>query len=49
LVYYLYGCARPHKHIFKPGEKEVIGQESWVVISGRVKVIMYDLDDTIIA
>ena len=40
---------KPHKHIWKPGEKKVIAQESWVVIKGSVKVIMYDLDDTIIA
>jgi cupin fold WbuC family metalloprotein len=40
---------KPHKHIFKQGEKEVIAQESWVVIQGSVKVILYDLDDQIIA
>ncbi len=40
---------RPHKHIWKSGEEKVIAQESWVVIKGRVKIIMYDLDDTIIA
>lgn len=40
---------KPHKHIFKEGEKEVIAQESWVVIQGSVKVILYDLDDQIIA
>lgn len=40
---------KPHKHILKPGEKQVIAQESWVVIKGSVKVIMYDLDDKIIA
>ena len=34
----------PHKHIWKPGEKEAIAQESWVVIKGSVRVIMYDLD-----
>ena len=39
---------RPHRHIWKPGEVECIAQESWVVIEGSVKVIMYDLDDTII-
>ena len=39
---------KPHKHIFKEGESEVIAQESWVVIKGSVKVILYDLDDTII-
>ena len=39
---------KPHKHIWKPGEEKCIAQESWVVIKGSVKVIMYDLDDTII-
>ena len=39
----------PHKHIWKAGEEKVIAQESWVVISGKVKIIMYDLDDTIIS
>ena len=39
---------KPHQHIWKPGEEQVIAQESWVVIKGSVKVIMYDLDDTII-
>lgn len=38
---------RPHKHI--PCEKIVtITQECWVVISGKIKVFHYDLDDTII-
>ena len=40
---------KPHKHIYKQGEDQVIAQESWVVIKGKVKVIMYDLDDNIIA
>jgi len=39
---------RPHRHIWKPGEVECIAQESWVVIEGSVRVIMYDLDDTVI-
>ena len=39
---------KPHKHIWKPGEKECIAQESWVVIRGSVECIFYDLDDTII-
>ena len=39
---------KPHKHIYKPGEKDVIAQESWVVIKGSVKVTMYDLDFTIL-
>ena len=39
---------KPHKHIWKPGEEEVIAQESWVVIQGSVKIFMYDLDDKLI-
>ena len=38
----------PHKHIYKDGESKVIAQESWMVVKGKVKVIMYDLDDTVI-
>ena len=40
---------RPHKHIWKERTRNVIAQESWVVIQGSVKCIFYDLDDTIIA
>jgi len=40
---------RPHSHIWKAGEKEVIAQESWIVIKGSVKVTMYDFDNTIIS
>ena len=40
----------PHKHIFKDRHyKEQIAQESWVVIKGSVKCILYDIDDSIIA
>jgi len=39
---------KPHKHIYKEGEKEIIAQESWIVVKGSVKIVMYDLDDTII-
>jgi hypothetical protein len=39
---------KPHKHIFKKGEENVIAQESWTVIQGSVKVFLYDLDDTIV-
>jgi len=38
----------PHKHIYKDGEDKIIAQESWVVIRGEVKVILYDIDDKII-
>lgn len=39
---------RPHKHIEQVRTTD-IAQESWVVIKGKVKAILYDLDDTIIA
>ena len=41
---------RPHKHIWKqPDSEQIIAQESWVVISGKVKCLLYDLDDTLLA
>jgi cupin fold WbuC family metalloprotein len=40
---------RPHKHIWKERTRNVIAQESWIIIQGSVKCIFYDLDDTIIA
>ena len=40
----------PHKHITKKRSYDnQIAQESWVVIKGRVKCILYDIDDTILA
>ena len=40
----------PHKHITKDRHYEAqIAQESWIVIKGRVKCILYDIDDSIIA
>ena len=40
---------KPHKHIWKSPEfNQTIAQESWVVISGSVKCIFYDIDDSII-
>ena len=39
----------PHKHITKDRHHpEQIAQESWVVIRGSVKCILYDIDDTIL-
>ena len=35
---------KPHRHIWKEGEKKVIAQESWVVIQGKVKVFFFDTD-----
>lgn len=40
---------KPHKHIWKERTRNIIAQESWIVIQGRVKCVFYDLDDTIIA
>lgn len=38
----------PHKHIFKKAslDRDIIAQESWVVIRGKVKVDYYDTDDS---
>jgi len=38
---------KPHKHIFKH-VKHDITQESWIVVRGSVRAILYDLDDTIL-
>ena len=41
---------KPHRHIKKERTyKEQIAQESWVVIKGSVKCVLYDLDDTVLA
>lgn len=41
---------KPHKHIWKKFPVEqIIAQESWIVVKGRVRCIFYDLDDSIIA
>jgi len=39
---------KPHRHIWKEGEKQIIAQESWVVISGSVRATLYDLNNTIL-
>jgi cupin fold WbuC family metalloprotein len=39
---------RAHQHIWKNGSKNVIAQESWVVIQGSVRVFFYDTDGTLI-
>jgi len=40
----------PHKHITKDRHySEQIAQESWVVIKGRVKCKLFDIDNTLIA
>jgi hypothetical protein len=39
---------KPHKHIWKERTRNVIAQESWVVIQGSVKCIFYDLDNCVL-
>jgi cupin fold WbuC family metalloprotein len=40
---------RPHKHIWKERTRDVIAQESWIVVRGSVKCIFYDINDQIIS
>ena len=40
---------KPHKHIWKERTRNVIAQESWIVIQGKVLCHFYDIDDNIIA
>jgi len=40
---------KPHKHVWKERTRNVIAQESWIVIQGSVKCIFYDIDDQILA
>jgi hypothetical protein len=40
---------KPHKHIWKERTRNVIAQESWIVIAGSVKCTFYDINDQIIA
>ena len=39
---------RPHRHIFKERTRNVIAQESWIVVQGSVKCTFYDLDNSIL-
>ena len=39
---------KPHRHVFKDGVKEIIAQESWVILKGSVRVTFYDIDKTIL-
>ena len=40
---------RPHKHIWKNRTRDIIAQESWIVIQGKVKCTFFDIDDNIIS
>lgn len=39
----------PHAHIWKSGEKKVITQESWIVITGKIEGIFYDTNNEVLA
>lgn len=39
---------KPHRHIFKEKTRNVIAQESWIVIQGSVKCTFYDLDNSVL-
>lgn len=38
----------PHKHIWKNRTRDIIAQESWVVIQGKVRCTFFDINDDII-
>jgi len=38
----------PHKHINKEVPPTSVTQESWVVLKGKVKAILYDLNDEVL-
>ena len=38
----------PHRHIKHKGKNKVHAQEAWVVISGTVLFVCYDLDDSVL-
>ena len=40
---------KPHRHIWKERTRNVIAQESWIVVQGSVKCTFYDLDNTVLA
>jgi len=40
---------KPHKHIWKERTRNVIAQESWIIIQGSVKCTFFDIDDQLIA
>lgn len=40
----------PHKHVWKNVTYEkTIAQESWIIVQGRVKIFLYDLENNLIA
>ena len=39
---------KPHRHIFKERTRNVIAQESWIVVQGSVKCTFYDIDNSVL-
>ena len=39
---------KPHKHLWKESPKKTITQESMVVVKGKIRFIMYDIDDEVL-
>ena len=40
---------KPHRYIWKQRTRNVIAQESWIVIQGKVQCIFYDIDNTVVS
>ena len=40
---------KAHRHIWKERTRDIIAQESWIVIQGSVRCTFYDIDDKVIA
>lgn len=40
---------KPHKHKWREKNHLIIAQESWIVLTGKVRCTFYDLDNSIIA
>ena len=39
---------KPHKHIWKNRTRDVIAQESWIVVQGKVRCTFFDIDDKVL-
>ena len=39
---------KAHKHIWKERSRNIIAQESWIVVQGKVRCTFYDLDNEIL-
>lgn len=40
---------RPHRHIPRTRTLDIVAQEAWIVIEGKVKCFYYDIDDSPLA